>query len=76
MKKIGTITFHSSYNYGSHLQAYALQEFVKKIAKEPIEYKIINLRTNIQKNMYKNMFEQKGIKNRIKLQKNIIPMKI
>lgn len=66
MKKIGTITFHSSYNYGSHLQAYALQEFVKKISKEPIDYKIINLRTQIQKNMYKNIFERKGIKNFLK----------
>ena len=25
MKKIGTMTFHHSYNYGSVLQAYALQ---------------------------------------------------
>ena len=66
MKKIATITFHSSYNYGSHLQAYALQEFIKKISKEPIEYKIINLRTPIQKNMYKNIFERKGLKNNIK----------
>ena len=31
MKKIGTITFHSPYNYGSSLQAYALQETVIKI---------------------------------------------
>lgn len=66
MKKIGTITFHSSYNYGSHLQAYALQEFVKKISDEPIEYKIINLRTDIQKDMYKNVFEKGSIKNYIK----------
>ncbi len=66
MKKIATITFHSSYNYGSHLQAYALQEFIKKISVEPIDYKIINLRTQIQKNMYKNIFEKSGIKNNIK----------
>lgn len=66
MKKIGTITFHSSYNYGSHLQAYALQEFIKKISNEPIDYKIINLRTQTQKNMYKNVFERKGTKNFLK----------
>ena len=29
--KIGTITFHGSHNYGSMLQAYALQEYVKKL---------------------------------------------
>ena len=66
MKKIGTITFHSSYNYGSHLQAYALQEFIKKISNEPIDYKIINLRTQIQKNMYKNIFEKNDIKSKLK----------
>lgn len=66
MKKIGTITFHSSYNYGSNLQAYALQEYIKKISNKPIDYKIINLRTNIQKEMYKNIYEKSGIKNNIK----------
>lgn len=30
IKKIGTITFHNSYNYGSVLQAFALQTFLKK----------------------------------------------
>lgn len=55
MKKIGAITFHASYNFGSNLQAYALQEYIKKIAKEKneeIEYKIINYRTQVQKDMY------------------------
>lgn len=66
MKKIATITFHSSYNYGSHLQAYALQEFIKEISNEPIDYKIINLRTQVQKNMYKNVFENSGLKNFLK----------
>lgn len=63
MKRIGTITFHASYNYGSCLQAYALQEYIKKICQENCEYKIINLRTNIQKDLYKNLFQKKGIKN-------------
>lgn len=31
MKKIGIITFHCSYNYGSMLQAYALQTYVKSL---------------------------------------------
>ena len=66
MKKIATITFHSSYNYGSCLQAYALQEYIKRLYDDNCEYKIINLRTDIQKEMYKNIFEKKGIKNNIK----------
>lgn len=66
MKKIGTITFHASYNYGSNLQAYALQEYVKKVCNNDCEYKIINLRTQKQKDMYKSVFEQNGLKNYIK----------
>lgn len=30
VKKIGTITFHNSYNYGSVLQAFALQTYLEK----------------------------------------------
>ena len=52
MKKIGVITFHSPYNYGSSFQAYALQETVKKICNYECDYKIINLRTENQKRMY------------------------
>lgn len=64
MKKIGTITFHSSYNFGSCLQAYALQEFVNKITK--CNYEIINLRNNTQKYYYLSCYEKKGLKNFIK----------
>ena len=66
MKKILTITFHASYNYGSCLQAYALQEYIRKIEKDKCEYKIINLRTKIQKEMYKNCFEKNDYKNNFK----------
>ena len=55
MKKIATLTFHSAYNYGSVLQAYALQEFCLKILKEHDEkcdYKVINLRLPSQKEQY------------------------
>ena len=52
MKKIATITFHASYNYGSSLQAYALQEAVKQICNNNCKYEIINLRTDKQKYMY------------------------
>ena len=66
MKKISTITFHSSYNYGSNLQAYALQEYVKKLCNYDCNYSIINYRKKEQKDMYKSCFEKSGIKNKIK----------
>lgn len=34
MKKIGTMTFHRSLNYGSVLQTFALQQVIKKIDRE------------------------------------------
>lgn len=52
MKKIAAITFHSSYNFGSNLQAFALQKAVEKCDKNNIEYEIINFRTQRQKDMY------------------------
>lgn len=51
MKKISTITFHAAYNYGSNLQAYALQEYVKKICNNDCIYEIINLRNEKQKEL-------------------------
>lgn len=66
MKKILTITFHASYNYGSCLQAYALQEYVKKLENYECDYKIINLRTDIQKQMYKNCYEKNDFRSNIK----------
>lgn len=46
--KIGILTFHASHNYGSMLQAYALQEILRKIG---YNSEIINLRTEIQKKL-------------------------
>ena len=36
-KKVGIITFHNSYNCGSMLQAYALQQVVDRITGEHSE---------------------------------------
>lgn len=47
--KIGIITFHASFNYGSMLQAYALQTFLERNGHE---VEIINFRTDKQKDMY------------------------
>ena len=53
--KISTITFHGAHNFGSVLQAYALQNTVESLCKNKgvaCEYEIINYRTYLQKNIY------------------------
>lgn len=67
MKKIRTITFHAAHNYGSCLQAYALQEFIKKLFSNKCDYKIINFRTTYQKNFYQNVFEKKQLSTKEKI---------
>lgn len=49
--KTATLTFHASHNYGSMLQAYALQHVIKSLG---FDNTIINLRTNGQKFMYRH----------------------
>lgn len=48
-KKQGILTFHAAYNYGSSLQAYALQTFLNK---NNNEFEIINYRPYNQHGMY------------------------
>ncbi len=53
--KIGTMTFFGSHNYGSVLQAYALQQFVVDLFQKhhcPCEYRIIGYRSAAQKALY------------------------
>lgn len=67
--KIGALTFHSSYNFGSNLQTYALQQYVCKLAKEQkkdTQYEVINLRTDSQKNIYDHRREKNIVKKIIK----------
>lgn len=52
-KSVGIITFHASHNYGSMLQAYALQQVILKMG---FDCEIINFRTKKQKDFYKPMF--------------------
>lgn len=61
--KVGIITFHASHNYGSMLQAYALQQTVLSLGHE---CEIINLRTAIQKSLYKPFFKLPGWRRKIK----------
>lgn len=53
MKRVGIITFHAAHNYGSMLQAYALQQVILNIG---YECEIINFRSAIQKEMYQPAF--------------------
>ena len=47
--KTATITFHAAHNYGSMLQAYALQQIILRLGHSN---EIINLRTERQKQLY------------------------
>ena len=53
MKKVGVITFHASHNYGSMLQAYALQQVILGMG---YDCEIINFRSIAQKEQYKPIF--------------------
>lgn len=55
--KVGIITFHASHNYGSNLQAYALQQYVSGLG---YDCEIINFRSMIQKDQYAIITKQKG----------------
>ncbi len=60
--KTGTLSFHSSYNYGSMLQAYALQRALFELG---YDNEIIDLRTPVQKKLYSRFspFKSRGITN-------------
>ena len=47
--RIGVITFHASHNYGSMLQAWALQTYLEKSGHS---VEIINFRSRIQRSIY------------------------
>lgn len=61
--KVGIITFHASHNYGSMLQAYALQQTVLSLGHR---CEIIDLRTDVQKKVYQPFLMQKGWIKKIK----------
>lgn len=57
--KTATITFHAAHNYGSVLQAYALQNVICSLGHEN---EIINFRTERQIDLYTVFTKRKGIK--------------
>ena len=58
-KKVGIITYHSAYNFGSQLQAFAMQEAIKSLDFQPV---IINYRMRSQKEFYKRYRTKYGVK--------------
>ena len=55
MKNVITVTLHRAENYGSILQSYALQEFVKKLGQDngvDIKYQILDVRPKMQERIY------------------------
>lgn len=57
--KVGIITYHSAYNFGSVLQAYATQQIVKSLGCVPY---IINYRIPFQKKYYGVLGYGRGVK--------------
>lgn len=71
-RKVGIITFHAAHNYGSCLQAYALQSKVEQLG---FNAYIINLRTERQKDMYRPLTKRKGLKYLLKNAFSLINLK-
>ena len=68
--KIGLITYHSAYNFGSVLQAYAMQEYLKS---EIGNCEIINYRTKEQRRVYAIFVWNQGVVGWLKsLIKNVL----
>lgn len=59
MKNVGIITFHGAHNYGSSLQAYALQNTVSALG---CHCEIIDFRTEQQKDQYRPLTKRRGLK--------------
>ena len=57
--KIGVITYHSAYNFGSVLQAYATQESIEKIG---YSVEIVNYRMKSQIKYYSMIHLNNGLK--------------
>lgn len=61
--KTGIITFHASHNYGSMLQAYALQQTILSLGHE---CEIINFRTQQQKRFYRPFYRKSLLRSKVK----------
>ncbi len=63
MKKVGIITFHNSYNCGSMLETFAMQEIIRKGG---LKSEIVNFSSLGQIKLYNAWFENNSLKNIVK----------
>ena len=63
-KSIGIVTYHGAYNYGSFLQAYALQKIISD--RYQVDCTIINYRKDEQKEFYSPIKKNNSIRNIVK----------
>lgn len=68
--KTGILTFHSAYNFGASLQAWALQTTLEKLGAQPY---IINYRPAIIDNLYNPLANKTGLKKSRLLRRMINP---
>lgn len=69
MKRILTITFHRAHNFGSVLQAYALQESLKRLcdnASVAADCRVIDFNLQVQDELYSVFKSGKGLKSMAK----------
>lgn len=69
VKTIRTVTFHRAHNFGSVLQAYALQRFVEMLAEEygeTVDYKIIDYYSDVQRELYSVFKSGRNLKTVVK----------
>ncbi len=74
MKRVACITFHASHNYGSCLQAYALQEFITERFPN-VDYKILNFRSSLQKEFYSVFPPAASFKHKAAILLNYLPLR-
>ena len=63
MKKVGIITFHNSYNCGSMLETFAMQEIIRNGG---LKSEIVNFSSLGQIKLYNAWFENNSLKNIVK----------
>lgn len=67
--KIAIITFHASFNYGSMLQAWALQTYLKRLGNKAI---IVNYRSKVQRLIYHKPLDFHNVENTLSSCKRLL----
>ena len=67
--KIGIITFHASFNYGSMLQAWALQTYLQQ---QGHDVRIVNYRSHVQRQTYHKPLDFNNVENSLSSCKRLL----